>query len=101
MLLLGSITVFGCVALNALAAEESFAARELEQQVNELTRTADELTVDVTKLESPSRLHRRAVRDLGMVRAQRPAFVVLPGDASTDSRPSSRTMAAPRPANGK
>lgn len=89
-----AVTIFACVALNALAAEQSFAVRELEQQVNELTRTADELTVGVTKLESPARLHRTAVKELGMVRAEQPAFVVLPGDTSNDSGRSSSTMQA-------
>lgn len=94
MVVLGALGVFGSVALNALAAEQSFAVRELEQQVNDLTRTADELTVDVTRLESPARLHREAVRRLGMVPADQPAFVVLPGDASKDSKSRSRTLAA-------
>ena len=94
MLVLGALGIFGSVALNALAAEQSFAVRALESDVAELTRTADELTVDVTRLESPARLHRTAVRELGMVRAQQPAFVVLPGDASKDSGPRSRTITA-------
>lgn len=94
MIALAAGTIFGCVALNALAAEQSFAVRELEQQVHELTRTADELTVGVTRLESPSRLHRTAVQELGMVRAEQPAFVVLPGDTSNDSGRSSSTMSA-------
>lgn len=94
MVILGALGVFGSVALNALAAEQSFAVRELEQQVNDLTRTADELTVDVTRLESPSRLHHAAVRELGMVPAEQPAFVVLPGAASKDSQSPSRTIAA-------
>ena len=97
MLVLSALGVFGCVALNALAAEQSFAVRELEQEVSELSRTADELTVDVTRLESPARLHRAATQRLGMVPAEQPAYVVLPGDdgrASTKSRKSSRTMTA-------
>ena len=94
MMLLAGMGIFGSVALNALAAEQSFAARELEAEVAELTRTADELTVDVTRLESPARLHRTAVRELGMVRATQPAFVVLPDAASKESRKQSRTMAA-------
>lgn len=94
MVILGALGVFGCVALNALAAEQSFAVRELEAQVNELSRTADELTVDVTRLESPARLHREATRKLGMVPAAQPAFVVLPDGASADSKRPSRTIAA-------
>lgn len=94
MIVVAAATIFACVALNALAAEQSFAVRELEQQVHDLTRTADELTVDVTRLESPARLHRTAVQELGMVRAEQPAFVVLPGDTSNDSGRSSSTMSA-------
>ena len=94
MVVLGALGVFGSVALNALAAEQSFAVRELELQVNELSRTADELTVDVTRLESPARLHAEAVQRLGMVQAEQPAFVVLPGATSKDPKGRSRTIAA-------
>ena len=100
MLLLGSAGVFGCVTLNALAAEQSFAVRELEADVAELTRTADELTVEVTRMESPDRLHRVATQGLGMVPAEEPAFLVMPRAASDKSAQSSRTMAAPAPADG-
>ena len=98
---LAAITIFACVALNALAAEQSFAVRELEQEVAELTRTADELTVDVTRLESPARLHRTAVQRLGMVRAEQPAFLVLPGGGSRDSGTPSSTMSSAQGADGK
>ena len=96
MLGLAALGVFGCVALNALAAEQSFAVRELESEVRELTRTVDELTVDVTRLESPARLHHVATQRLGMVPAEQPAYVVLPdaGDGSGKSDKRSRTMAA-------
>src|SRR5687768_8899889 len=96
MLVLAAVGIFGCVALNALAAEQSFAVRELEQEVSELSRTSDELTVDVTRLESPARLHHAAVQRLGMVPAEQPAYVVLPGDgrASKKSGRSSRTITA-------
>ena len=94
MAAMAALGVFGCVSLNALAAEQAFAVRELEADVAELTRTADELTVEVTRLESPARLHREAVRTLGMVRADQPAFVVLPRGGSTNSKDPSRTMAA-------
>ena len=94
MVMLGALGVFGSVALNALAAEQSFAVRELESNVAELTRTADELTVEVTRLESPSRLHRQATRKLGMVPAEQPAFLVLDGGASKKNTKRSRTIAA-------
>jgi hypothetical protein len=96
MLGLSALGVFGCVALNALAAEQSFAVRELETDVRELSRTVDELTVDVTRLESPARLHHVATQRLGMVPAKQPAYVVLPAGrgGSGKSGDSSRTMAA-------
>ena len=96
MLALSAVGVFGCVALNALAAEQSFAVRELERDVAELTRTVDELTVEVTGLESPARLHKAATEQLGMVPAERPAYVILQGrgGASAKSRKASRTIAA-------
>ena len=94
MLVVLALGVFGCVALNALAAEQSFAVRELEAEVATLSRSADELTVEVTRLESPQRIQRVAQRRLGMVPAQEPAFLVLPGAASPESDGSSSTMAA-------
>lgn len=100
MLLMAAVGVFGCVTLNALAAEQSFAVRELESDIAQLTRTADELTVEVTRLESPDRLHRVATGTLGMVPATQPAFLVMPGAASDESAGSSRTMAAPAPSDG-
>ncbi len=100
MILMASAGVFGCVTLNALAAEQSFAVRELEADVAELTRASDELTVEVTRLESPDRLHRLATSRLGMVPAEQPAFLVMPGAGSDESAGSSRTMAAPAPSDG-
>ena len=97
MLVVAALGVFGSVTLNALAAEQSFAVRELEAEVTQLTRTADELTVEVTRLESPDRLHRVAVMRLGMVPADQPAFLELPRGASGKSRNESRTMAASPP----
>ena len=99
MVLMTAMGVFGCVTLNALAAEQSFAVRELEADVTALTRAADELTVEVTRLESPDRLHRLATTRLGMVPAEQPAFLVMPGDASPEVGNPSRTMAAPAPSD--
>ena len=100
MILLAAAGVFGCVTLNALAAEQSFAVRELEADVAELTRVADELTVEVTRLESPDRVHRVATTRLGMVPADQPAFLVMPRPGSDESAESSRTMAAPPASDG-
>ncbi|HVM18625.1 MAG TPA: hypothetical protein VM307_01570 [Egibacteraceae bacterium] len=95
MVVMAAMGVFGSVTLNALAAEQSFAVRELEHEVRDLTRTADELIVDVTRLQSPRRLERAATNDLGMVPGTEPGYVLLPGGASDDSGESSSTMAAP------
>ncbi|MPZ74030.1 MAG: hypothetical protein GEU74_12505 [Nitriliruptorales bacterium] len=96
MLALSALGVFGCVALNALAAEQSFAVRELERDVAELTQTVDELTVDVTRLRSPARIRRAATKGLGMVPAEQPAYVILPGRGGTSGKSSrpTRTITA-------
>lgn len=106
MVALTALGVFGAVTFNALAAEQSFAARELQRDVDELRRTSEELIVEVTRLESPVRLQRAAKRRLGMVRAEQPAFVMLrsggkavatqprDGDASADPGVGSRTITA-------
>ena len=99
MVVVSALGVFGCVTLNALAAEQSFAVRELESNVTGLTRTVDELTVEVTRLESPDRVHRVATTQLGMVPAQEPAFLVLERGASGKNGRRSRTMASAAPSD--
>jgi len=69
--------VFGSVALNALAAEQSFAHRELVREVDTLNLRVDGLTVSVARLEAPDRIRRHAERRLGMVPAEQPAFLAL------------------------
>lgn len=61
--------VTGIVSLNALAAEASFEASKLEKDVAELSHRYDELTAEVAALESPERVRRVAVSELGMVPA--------------------------------
>lgn len=78
--------VFGVVTLNALAAESAFAARELEQQVEELGRRYDELTAEVAGLESPERVREVATSELGMVPAEEPDFLVADGGGGDGPR---------------
>lgn len=92
--LLGATGIFGCVALNALAAEEAFASRTLEAEVAELSLRYDELTVDVAALEAPQRIRRVARSDLGMVPASRPVFLTVDDRVRAASRAS-----GPRPGN--
>jgi cell division protein FtsL len=79
LLVIAAVTVLGVVgivSLNALAAESSFAARELTTEANELERRYDELTAEVASLRAPARIRRVAEADLGMIMAEQPAFLV-------------------------
>jgi cell division protein FtsL len=87
LVVVGAFGVFGVVALNALAAEQAFAARALEQEVAQLEVRYDELTAEVATLESPARVRQVAVDQLGMVPAERPAFVTLAGPAAARGGP--------------
>ncbi len=66
MVLLLAGAVFGAVALNALAAAEAVAARNLERQVAEGEREYARLVADVAALEDPGRI-REAALELGLV----------------------------------
>jgi cell division protein FtsB len=77
MVLLLAAGIFGSVALSALAAESAFAARELESEIQTLAYRYDELTAEVARLESPERVRSVATTELGMVRAEEPAFLVV------------------------
>lgn len=80
--------VLGAVALNALAAADSVAARELEQQVAEAERHHAWLVAEVARLDAPDRIRQVALLELGMVPADDPRFVVLgrslPSDNTAD-----------------
>lgn len=88
--------VTGVVSLNALAAEASFKARELDEEVTELSRRYDELTVEVAELQAPERVRRIAVQELGMVEPEDRAFLGPDGQGGQEgqARPA-------RPANGR
>lgn len=74
--------VLAVVALQAQAASAAFAARSLEQEVVELRHTHEQLVSEVAALQSPERLRRIAVQDLGMVPADDPVYL----DLSTPGR---------------
>ncbi len=69
--------VFGILSLSALAAESAFAARELSAEIEALSIRYDELTAEVAHLESPERVRNVAMTQLGMVEAERPAFLMV------------------------
>jgi hypothetical protein len=76
--------VFGAVALNAMAADSSIAARDLERRIAESERRHAELLVEVSTLEDPMRIRELA---LGM-------GLVPPGPARHV------TLARPLPSDG-
>lgn len=79
-------TVFGAVALNALAAGSAVDARRLDAHVFEAERTYAQLVADVAALEDPARI-RDAALDLGLVPAGPGRHVALernlPADGAT------------------
>jgi hypothetical protein len=78
-------TVFGTVALNAMAAGDSVSARQLDAAVIEAEREYARLVADVAQLEDPARI-RQAARRLGMVQADAPRYLPvhrsLPADGA-------------------
>lgn len=82
-LALTGATVFGTVSLNALAAGDAVAARQLEQRVVQAERDYAILVADVAQLEDPARI-RQAALDLGMIPAGSVRFLpvdrTLPAD---------------------
>lgn len=90
IVLLGG-AVLGAVALNALAAADSVAARALEQQVAEAERLHAELVAEVAHLDAPERIRQVAIDELGMVEAPNPRYVLLgrslPSDGHGVRRP--------------
>lgn len=85
-LVIGVATVFGALSLNALAAGDAVAARQLERQVVVAERDYALLVADVAALEDPARI-RQAGLELGMVPAGSVRFLVvddpLPADGAS------------------
>jgi cell division protein FtsL len=75
-LLLAALGVFGMVSLYAAATQSAFRARELQQEVDDLSLRAEELRAEVATIESPANVRRVATEQLGMVPATDPAYLV-------------------------
>lgn len=80
LLIIAAIGVFGVVSVGAMTAEAAVQVRGLETDVEMLKQRYELLTAEVAELESPERIHSVAVRELGMVEAADPEFVVIDGD---------------------
>jgi hypothetical protein len=81
--------VVGILVLNTKINENAFRLEALQQQQGQLDRTQAELTKNLADRESPTSLA-AAARRVGMVPADRPAFITLPdGKVLGVPRPSS------------
>lgn len=100
--LLVAAAVFGTVSLGALAAESTFTAQQLGDEVDALSLRYDELTAEVARLESPGHVRGVARSELGMVPAEQPGFLVAePSDPATDADPEVAARGdGPLPAGG-
>ena len=101
MVALITMAVFGSVSLNAMAAEQSFAAKELDAEVRELKLRTDELTVEIARLESPDRVRAVATKHLGMVTPTQPGYLVIDDSTSAAFASFNGTMHKRRPSDGK
>ena len=79
LLVLAAVGVFGVVSVGAKTAEAAMQVRSLESDVDQLKRDYELLTAEVAELESPDRIRRVAVDELGMVEADDPKFVEVDG----------------------
>lgn len=69
--------VFGIVTLQAFAAEASFEARALEEEIEQLTLAHDDLRATVAALGMPSRVRDVATQDIGLIEAEQPGFLTV------------------------
>ena len=90
MLVLLAGSVFGAVALNALAAAEAVAARNLERVVADGEREYARMVAEVSALEDPGRI-REAALELGLVPSGPARHLALernlPADGAVVDRP--------------
>lgn len=100
LVIAGVLTV---VALQAQAASAAFEARSLEQELVDLRHRHEQLVSEVASLQSPERLRRIAVNDLGMVPADDPVYLDLsgPGRLTSDTTARDGDMADPVKARGR
>jgi cell division protein FtsL len=80
LLVIAAVGVFGVVSVGAKTAEAAMQVRSLESDVDQLKRDYELLTAEVAELESPDRIRRVAVNQLGMVEADDPKFVDVDGE---------------------
>lgn len=83
MILVAAATVFGAVALNALAAGTAVQARALDLHVADAERTYAQLVADVAALEDPARIRATAL-ELGLVPAGPVRFVSVDRNLPAD-----------------
>lgn len=83
--------IIGIVALNALAAEASFQAMELEEHISDLTLRHDNLVAEVAMLEAPARVREVATTRLGLIDPAQPGFLVIPDRSNLDDGDSDGT----------
>lgn len=94
MLTLVVVGVLLVVALQAQAASAAFAARALEREVTDLERRHEQLIAEVSGLESPDRIRRIALDELGMVPASDATYLDLSTPGRLASAPAG-TLADP------
>ena len=87
------VGVLAIVGIQAQAAEVAFDARALEQEIAELERSHEQLTAEVASLESPERLRRVALDELGMVQPETATYL----DLSEEGRLATAEAEPPRP----
>ncbi|HSJ44940.1 MAG TPA: cell division protein FtsL [Euzebyales bacterium] len=80
LLVIAAIGVFAVVSVGAKTAEAAVQVWTLQSDVDELKERYEILTAEVAELESPERIRRYAVEELGMVEPDEPQFVVVDGD---------------------
>jgi len=73
--------LFGKLSIDGLATEAAFQAQRLQAEVDALSLRSDELTAQVSRLESPEHV-RRVAQELGMVPAREPAYLFSGGQPS-------------------
>lgn len=83
MIAMVGATVFGAVALNALAAGASVEARELDVHVAEAERVYAQLVADVAAMEDPARIRATAL-ELGLVPSGPARFLELDRNLPAD-----------------
>lgn len=80
LLVIAAVGVFAVVSVGAKTAEAAVEVRSLSADVDELKQRYEILTAEVAELESPQRIRRVAVDELGMVEPVEPQFLVVDGN---------------------